>query len=94
MSHVTVTAALVDGGALDFVPGPDFLDRLRALQAQGVEGREIIHALLTDDWGPPPVFVMVAGTDADGRQIDIRIPYEQMRPLVVRADGVLHRPDR
>lgn len=55
--------------------GPELLDRLRDLDAQGLGGRRLIHELLTDDWGAPPVYVDIAGTDDAGQAVDVRIPY-------------------
>ena len=51
----TVRAHLVDGSLLDM--GSVSAAQLHRLQAEGYEGRALIHALLTDDWGAPPRFV-------------------------------------
>lgn len=76
MATLEVTAHLVDGCLLDFDVDPDFLARLASLRGQGLEGRALIHELLTDDWGAPPVFVRIVGSGFDGNPIDITIPYE------------------
>ena len=75
MAAPSVTAHLVNGHLLDFDVDPDFLGRLTALQAQGLVGRSLIHELLTDDWGAPPIFLRVVGLGPDGA-VDITIPYE------------------
>ncbi len=76
MSSIHVSVQLVDGGLQEFQEGPAFLVRLRALQARGVEGKQLIHQLLSDDWAAPPTVVIIAGKGTDGRPIDeIRIPY-------------------
>lgn len=72
---LNVVAKLVDGGQQEFHAGPDFLSKLHALESKGVEGKALIHALLTDDWGAPPLLISVSGTAADGSAINITIPY-------------------
>lgn len=76
MATLEVTAHLVNGCLLDIDVEPDFLARLQSLQGQGLEGRALIHELLTDDWGAPPVFLRIVGAGLDGKSIDITIPYE------------------
>lgn len=75
MATPKVTAHLVNGCLLDFDVDPDFLERLRTLETQGLAGRSLIHALLTDDWGAPPVFLRIVGAGSNG-YVDITIPYE------------------
>jgi hypothetical protein len=75
MNAFTVKAHLVDGGLQEFTFGPELLQHLESLQKQGYTGKELIHRLITDDWGAPPVFVGISGTMSDGRAVDIRIPY-------------------
>ncbi len=76
MTVFRVTAWLVDGGLREWNEGPELLPRLRQLQAEGLEGERLIHALLTDDWGPPPRYVDIEGTQSDGSAFRIRIPYQ------------------
>lgn len=54
---LTIEAHLVDGGLLRFNAAPGLLAKLERLQLQGLRGQELIHELLTDDWGAPPTFV-------------------------------------
>lgn len=76
MNSIHVSVRLIDGGLQEFHEGPAFLVRLRSLQARGIEGRELIHQLLTDDWAAPPTVVIISGIAPDGRRIDeVRIPY-------------------
>lgn len=75
MTALKVTAHLVSGSVLDFQVEPDFLAKLQSLQAKGLQGASLIHELITDDWGAPPVFVRIVGVAPDGRTIDITIPY-------------------
>jgi hypothetical protein len=72
---VKVTISLVDGGLQEFDKGTSFLKKLSELKAQGFSGKELIHALLTDDWGAPPLYVKIKGKDEAGNNIDITIPY-------------------
>jgi hypothetical protein len=75
MNRVTVLARLVDGGIQDFEFGPEFLDHLRALRAEGLTGKRLIHALITDDWGPPPRMVEISGTTTKGEYVNVTIHY-------------------
>jgi hypothetical protein len=76
VTSLRVVARLVDGGEHDFSYGQEFLNRLADLEARGYNGKELIHALITDDWAAPPVVVTVDGTDADGRQVQRVLPYD------------------
>lgn len=49
-------------------------------------GKEIIHELLSDDWGPPPTCFVIQATSADGRQVTISIPYSDSRTVGVRME--------
>ena len=76
MSSVKVEAKLVDGGAQDWVFGPEFLEKLKMLEAQGLAGKNLIHELLSDDWGAPPVIITISWAGADGRRVQRKIPYD------------------
>jgi len=76
MKSVRVVARLVDGGEMDWAFGPEFLTKLGALEARGLSGKGLIHELLTDDWGPPPVTVTISGTGPDGRRLKRTIAYD------------------
>lgn len=75
MSKILVSARLVDGGLYELEAEPELLARMRQLQAQGLAGKQLIHQLVTDDWGAPPVFVDIRGATPDGSTVDVRIPY-------------------
>lgn len=70
-----VTTRHVDGSMCEFDVGQELLDALRDLQAQGLEGKRLIHQLLTDDWAAPPVLVDITGIDDAGQVVEVRIPY-------------------
>lgn len=73
---LTVGVHSVDGGLQEWSE-PDALHRrLIELRLQGMKGKRLIHALLTDDWGPPPMSVTIHGTLADGTEVDERLPYD------------------
>ncbi|MCW8825452.1 MAG: hypothetical protein OQK78_03410 [Gammaproteobacteria bacterium] len=72
---IRVTARLVDGGVQEFTEGDSFITRLHLLQKSGYEGKELVHELITDDWGAPPVYVEITGTTSEGENINARIPY-------------------
>jgi len=74
-TSITVSIRLVDGGLQEFREGPGFLERLRSLQARGVQGKALIEQLISDDWAAAPEVVIISGV-ADGEPIDdIVIPY-------------------
>lgn len=75
MSTIKVSIRLVDGGLQEFDESPAFLQKLHSLQSQGFTGKQLIHHLITDDWGAPPTAVEVSGKDSDGKDFEIRIPY-------------------
>ncbi len=75
MSTITITVRHVDGSMSEFEMPGSLLADLRRLRGEGYEGRRLIHALLTDDWGPPPRFVDISG-EVDGRAVAERIPYD------------------
>jgi len=75
MSIIKVSIRLVDGGLQEFDESPAFLSELRSLQSQGLMGKQLVHHLITDDWGAPPTVVEISGKDLDGKDFEIRIPY-------------------
>jgi hypothetical protein len=82
MKNLRIYASLVDGGELplhDDVPS----------------GREVIEGLITDDWGPPPLFLAFESEAEDGRRVIVRIPYDHDSPayVVIREAGEPRRRD-
>lgn len=73
---ITVKIPTVDGGLMEFTESDSIVARLTSLRADGYEGKELIHALLTDDWGPPPRGVQLEGRLEDGTRVDEYIPYQ------------------
>lgn len=73
--EIQVEARLVDGSTQDFRFGESFIFEMNQLKTQGINGKELIHSLLTDDWGAPPLYVLVTGTDQNGVVINEPIPY-------------------
>jgi hypothetical protein len=73
MRSATVTVRTLDGGSQEWSEDAEpLLRRHKALQARGYAGKELIHALWTDDWAAPPRLVEISGEGFD----TIRIPYE------------------
>ncbi len=54
-----VSTGFVDGSRHDYEEDQNLMVRLKQLQSQGLEGRKLVDALLTDDWGPPPKWVTI-----------------------------------
>ena len=73
---VRVAISFVDGSYDEWSEGPELLDRLGALQAQGFAGKTLIDQLLTDDWGAPPARVVLTGTDAAGQPFEHTLGYQ------------------
>jgi len=67
---IRVTIRFVDGSLQEYTETKDFLLRLSELKEQGYEGKDLVNRLITDDWGAPPVFVQIKGSE-----IDLQIPY-------------------
>lgn len=76
MQSVRVEARLVDGGAMDWVFGPEFVSKLKALEKDGLVGRALVHEILTDDWGAPPIVVTVSWTEPTGERVERNINYD------------------
>lgn len=72
---ISISVRLVDGSLALFDAEPDILERLNTFQLQGLEGKELINKLLSDDWGPPPLSVEISGNLVNGDKINIKIPY-------------------
>ena len=72
---VKITIRFVDGSLDEFEESDHFLLRMNALQINGYRGKELINELITDDWGPPPLFVEIKGIKEDGTKVDLTIPY-------------------
>lgn len=73
---IRVIIRFVDGGIQEFDEGLSFLKKLSDLKKIGYDGKDLIHALLTDDWGPPPSHINIKGKSETGKKIDITIPYK------------------
>jgi hypothetical protein len=74
-----VEVSLVDGGAMDWSVDDSVYRRLLELRNDGLEGRDLVDSLLTDDWGAPPTGVRLAGMLEDGTKIDEYIPCSTRR---------------
>ena len=73
---IRIEIRFVDGGYQEFSEPESFVERLRELRARGVEGKDLVHSLLTDDWEPPPLTVRLVGTLGDGTRVDEKIVYQ------------------
>lgn len=70
-----VSIYLVDGGLQELNQVDSLVDRLSSLRHDGYEGRVLVNALITDDWGAPPTGVRIRGTLENGKIVDEYIPY-------------------
>jgi hypothetical protein len=76
MANLEARISSVDGGGWEIPLQQHDLDKLYRLQKAGYSGKALIHEWLTDDWEPPPVYIDVVGTGADGRKVNIRLMYD------------------
>ena len=72
---VKVEVNLVDGSYTEWDEPLVILAKHDKLVHDGLSGKALIHALLTDDWGPPPVRVTLSCPGVDGKPVKIVIPY-------------------
>ncbi len=73
---ITVEIRFVNGAYQEFTVPESIIDRLYALRRNGVEGKDLVHSLLSDDWVPPPRTVKFVGTLADGKRVEESIVYQ------------------
>jgi hypothetical protein len=43
-------------------------------------GKQLIHELITDDWGAPPTGLVFEASTSDGRTVRIIVPYDDVQP--------------
>ncbi|MFT6901176.1 MAG: hypothetical protein ACJAXS_001365 [Colwellia sp.] len=73
---IQVTIRLADGSLDEYSESDGFISNLNSLRKQGFLGKELIHQLITDDWGAPPIVVNITGTTSKGSEVNVKIPYE------------------
>ena len=66
MTSIKVTVSTVDGGLMEWNEDTSIVSRLNRLRNDGYQGRALVDALITDDWGPPPSHVRLSGKLDDG----------------------------
>lgn len=71
-----VSISLIDGGFQEFEGSDSFAERLNQLKSQGYEGKSLIHELIADDWGAPPVYVKISGETSEGQEVNEHIVYQ------------------
>ena len=72
---VRVEVSLVHGGDQSWTEGDSLVREMEELKRSGLKGKALIHALIADDWGPPPIGVRIRGTLEDGSTVNEWIPY-------------------
>ena len=75
MDRISYLVNRVDGSQLDIEGDPRDIARLQQLRIEGYEGRELIDALITDDWGAPPTTVVISIALANGATETVVIEY-------------------
>ncbi len=72
---IKVHISTVDGGAQEWVEPDSFYETYRSLYAAGVQGKQLIDQLISDDWAAPPVWLSLEGTLDNGIRVKEHIPY-------------------
>lgn len=72
---IKIIIRFVDGGLQEYNENPLFYKRYEILLKNGLNGKKLIHELITDDWGAPPIAVYIDGEDENGNIINEVIPY-------------------
>jgi hypothetical protein len=72
---IKISVPGVDGSSQDWTETDGVYSRYLKLRSSGYKGKSLVHELLTDDWGAPPVGVRLTGTLEDGTPVDEYIPY-------------------
>ena len=78
-STVQLRIGFVNGDALDLEKPWSFVGDVEAMRARGVEDWRIVHELISDDWGPPPLNIEVTGTWPDGKPLLLKLHYRRPR---------------
>jgi|GEM_PF-781395 len=74
MKNFVLSLPLVNGGLQDIYYGE-------------VSGMEVIHELITDDFGAPPRSMEMTVTIESGKKVKIVIPYDHSSDAIVIVDG-------
>jgi hypothetical protein len=64
---------------MDWNVNDDLYARYKKAVESGLEGRDLVHELLTDDWAAPPRGIHITGTTADGETVDLMLDYPRDR---------------
>ena len=72
---IQVQIHLVNGGLQEFSEHPSIINRLIDLRNDGLSGKQLVDALISDDWGAPPSSVSLTGTLEDGTRVEEHISY-------------------
>lgn len=72
---VTVEIRTVADGYQKYEESDQFLVRLKSLLASGYAGKELIHALISDDWSPPLLVIVIEWSE-NGQNFKETIPYD------------------
>jgi hypothetical protein len=73
MHTLTLSISFVNGDGFEEQVDASILEKHDRLIAEGVRGKELIHALYTDDYGAPPRRLSIKGQAPDGQVVDINI---------------------
>lgn len=71
-----ISVYLVNGGMQEWKESNSFHQKLLLLQKRGLSGKQLIHELLTDDWGVPPSTIKIQGKLSSGLSVDESLFYD------------------
>lgn len=72
---VTVEIRTVADDYQEYEVDDQFLIKLKSLQALGYTGKKLIHTLISDDWSPPLLVVVIKWLE-NGQNFTETIPYD------------------
>ena len=72
---ITVRTFYIDGSASEDTTDESIIEQLIHLKNLGYEGKELVHHLLSDDFGAPPTSINISGKLKNGTEINETIYY-------------------
>lgn len=73
---IKVLIRFVDGSAMERSVDDADLARLVAFERDGLTGKALIHAWLSDDWGAPPTDITIQGVTSRGQHVNRTLFYD------------------
>lgn len=72
---ITIQTFYIDGSTSEHTTDASIIEKLIYLKNLGYGGKELVHHLLTDDFGAPPISFNISGKLKNGTEIIETIYY-------------------